>query len=189
MKQIFQIPNNCKTVTVEQFGDKIIATFEAIYEPKDGDFVTTYFQEDKPHSYCTFVKRGNSEGVNTPTYFGIGPRGIVSYEQEFGNLNEAFVTRPATATERQQLLSALEKESKRWNPDLKRVEPIRWRAKGDELFYYLIIAAGTVSVNSTTDEYENFCNSNYNTGNYCKTRDEAEQFAAKVRELFKSRTL
>lgn len=52
MKQIFTIPDNCKTVTVEQFGDKIIATFEAIYEPRDGDVFIS-----KEHPECIGIYR------------------------------------------------------------------------------------------------------------------------------------
>jgi hypothetical protein len=53
MKQTFNIPEGCNTVTVEQVGNQLITTFEPEkYVPKKGDFVKIKYKEFKGFTFC-----------------------------------------------------------------------------------------------------------------------------------------
>lgn len=62
------------------------------------------------------------------------------------------------------------------------VELPRWRADYDEK-YYFVSECGEACCSS--DVRDDFDNGRFNLGNYFKTREEAEPYAKKVREIFK----
>jgi hypothetical protein len=67
-------------------------------------------------------------------------------------------------------------------PTVQAVQPERWRAeKGGE--YYFVTVSG--EVNGFKDGYHIADDNIYNSGNYFRTREAAEVYAAKWRELFR----
>ena len=68
----------------------------------------------------------------------------------------------------------------------KRQEPKRWRAKEEEVYYFVNFDNECwFFTNDTEDKYDHFDNANYNSGNYFSTEVEAEIIAQKLNEYFK----
>jgi len=60
MKQTFNIPDGCSTVTVEQVGNQLITTFEPEkYVPKVGDCVKMQYNEKSVPTFCLIYKIEN----------------------------------------------------------------------------------------------------------------------------------
>ena len=168
-KQTFQIPEGCKTITVEQIGNQLVHTFDVEPKFKDGDVlideqtgwaIYVYRKTDKPgngYFYCLFDSL-------------LGLR--LDDSKHYGYTSTA---RHATPEEAQRLWDALAKQGKRWNPETMEVEKIkkdRWRAKHGENYYCFYwgmnIAADTKDLLPIDDE-------RYETGNYFRTKEQAER--------------
>lgn len=65
------------------------------------------------------------------------------------------------------------------------VELPRWRAKKGKTYFYVSIGGG-IFPNSSFEESDEVDNKRFESGNYFKTREEAEAVAKKVREIFKA---
>ncbi len=156
-KQTFQIPDGCKAITMEQIGNQLVTTFEVEQKFKDGDVLIS----TKTNTLCVF-KRYTS--IN----------GFESYTNN-ANCTDSHWASPcfrlATPEEAQQLWDALAKQGKRWNPETMEVEEIRWRAKNREnyYFYWDMNMVAATECGHTTD------NSRYNSGNYFRTKEQAER--------------
>ena len=62
-----------------------------------------------------------------------------------------------------------------------RTDPLRWRAEDGELYYYVNMYG---NVEPFTERKEWSDDKSYNSGNYFRTKEEAEAAAVKWRELF-----
>lgn len=91
--------------------------------------------------------------------------------------------RPATDAEKQRLFDALAKEGKRWNAETKRIEDLpRWRAEKGERYYYV----GTYfTIDDFIEDGDQTDNTNYEQGNYFRTREAAGKVAEQVGRIFK----
>lgn len=68
----------------------------------------------------------------------------------------------------------------RWNAEEKKVEKIRWRAKGDKRYYYV----GNQGIIIADREYGHYYDKNrHEFGNYFSTSEQAEEAAKRVKEL------
>lgn len=65
------------------------------------------------------------------------------------------------------------------------VELPRWRAEKDEKYYYV---SDTGSISATEDSRWGRDDKRYEIGNYFKTKEEAELYAEKIREIFKAKS-
>ena len=172
MEQTFkiQVPDGC-SAKIEQQGNCIVVVVEQKkWNPKDGDIIS-------------FGTCGT--GI-FKKYDSIGHEEYVTYVDdlffnETGWLNDNV--RPATDAEKQRLFDALAKEGKRWNAEEKRIEDLpRWRAeKGGR--YYCLCADSTIY--DLIEDGDQTDNTNYECGNYFKTREAAEKVAEQVRRIFK----
>lgn len=173
MKQSFTIPDGCTTVTVEQIENKLIATFEAKFEPKDGDFVKSPY-----NGIGIFQKRNNEDNCIVYCYINKN-RGLSVYEND-SRCNYNALTL-ATESEKQQLLDALAKDGKKWNAELKRVEKLRWRAGEGEK--YFVCREGGIThayIESFDDNDDRF----FETGNYFQTRRQSQTAADRINAIF-----
>ena len=185
MEQKFkiQVPDGC-SAKIEQQDGFIIVSFELKkWEPKDGDFIAYSFNRSNLN-IGIFRKQcePSTDGYNLhKDYITIGG--------DTGELLWGYETfthdymRPATEEEKRRLFDALAKVGKRWNAEEKRVEDLpRWRAEKGERYYY-------VGTDSTIDDFiedgDQTDNTNYECGNYFKTREAAEKVAAQIRKIFK----
>lgn len=92
--------------------------------------------------------------------------------------------RLATEEEKQTLVYALEKEGYSWDAEEKRIEKILPRQKNNSTYYYIGNELKTVY---TTENGRPIDYANYAIGNYFLTREEAEEYADKIRELLAER--
>lgn len=174
---------------IQEYGETICGKKVQKYEPKDGDFI--------------FVKSRLKPYVTKYSYIGIfhdiikddGWSTILlmyaSLKDESrlvcGNSIEPYINaeyiRPATEEEKNLLIEKLAKEGKRWNPETKTIEDVRWRAVKGNPYYYII---GFDNIVGTTDERLACDDTRYATNNYFKTREAAEKVAEQIREIFKN---
>ena len=165
-KQTFQIPDGCKAITMEQIGNQLVTTFEVESTFEDGDVVIT-----ENGRICIFKKYTGRNGFES--YLSN------SEQSNFGwNVNNF---RLATPEEAQQLWDALAKQGKRWNPETKEVEPIRWRAKDDESYYFLdlgFIVVQAYECSHTLDD------EHHKVGNYFRTKEQAEKAKAYIQKAY-----
>lgn len=166
--------NGVMTVNVELVNRK-----EQKYEPKDGDFVCfncgtiptiaifarTYFD-------CAIITYA-SLGMLSTTY-----KNTISYL--VNNL------RPATEEEKKLLIDQLSKVNKKWNPETKSIEDVRWRANDGDHYYYLLFVDTDFIVTETTDIRTYKDDERYNRGNYFKTYEAAEKAAEQIRDIFQN---
>lgn len=90
----------------------------------------------------------------------------------------------ATPEEKADFLKRLETEERlRWNADTKKLEPIRWRAQGGEIYYYVNSWGEIVACK---DCYTGVDKYRHEIGNYFLTEDAAKPYAEKMKELFKN---
>lgn len=149
------------------------------YMPKDGDFVTCgegyrlwviiYKHTEHDPYECSYYYVKKNMGLDTIML------------DDYCNVQDTL--RPSTEEERQELLDALAKEGKRWNPNTKQIEDVRWRAVKGNPYYYII---GLDNIVGTTDERLACDDNRYATNNYYKTREAAEKVASQIREIFKN---
>ena len=159
--------------TARIIGRKII--IEEAFEPKDGDFV-----RNEDGDIIVF----KSAGKDGRCYFHATCDEAVIYlpqnnESFYGFMKD--IEGYATESEIQTLLDALDKKGLRWNAEEKRVEKKRWRAKMGGGYWRLsdrLTSAVSEESQHTID------NDRFKVGNYFQTKEEADAFAQKVRELY-----
>lgn len=140
---------------MEQIGNQLVTTFEVERKFKDGDVVIA-----KTGNICIFKQyTGIAEFESYLSNSGLS---------DFGWVDVCF--RLATPEEAQQLWDALAKEGKRWNPETKQVEPLRWRGEMGEKYYSLYWD----NIVTATEDGRHLDNIRYNSGNYFRTKEQAE---------------
>ena len=90
---------------------------------------------------------------------------------------------PASESEKQELFDKLAEVGKRWNPETKKLEDIRWRAGKGGFYHYL---NGSLEVLSSCDNRGNVSDGMYNVGNYFKTKEAAKKVADQIKEIFRN---
>lgn len=88
--------------------------------------------------------------------------------------------RHATNEEKQFLFDKMKEQGLRWNAKEKRVEKIRWRAKRGE--HYSLLDRLTFKVDCYTEGFDEIDTKLYNSGNYFRTNEQAEEAARRVKE-------
>lgn len=141
------------------------------YKPKDGDFV--YYEAGLIGIFKEFVDKNHKDYVTLI--------GDTLLPCECTWINDKL--RPATEREKKILIDQLAKVNKKWNPETKAIEDVRWRAKKGEVYFHLIgyeVVVDQKEMGLPCD------NKRYKTGNYFKTREAAEKVAEQIREIFKN---
>lgn len=156
----------------EELGIKLI--------PKDGDILV-----NGKGSISIFMQYGSIDTIFNgyiTLYLNKSNGYILSTTKTF----DAFKLRLATKDEVKLLFSTMAKKGYKWNAKEKKVEMIRWRAKGSGKYYYLY------EIDSASDCIEDYSPIDYerwNIGNYFKTKEEAQKYADKFKEILKERSL
>ena len=179
--------NGVMTVNVELENRK-----EQKYEPKDGDFI---FVESRLKPYVTkysyigiFHDIIKDDGFSTILlmYASLKDEGRLVCGNSIEPYINAEYIRPATEEEKKILIDKLAEVNKRWNPNTKQIEDVRWRAGKDEPYSYLICGETDYLVTTTSDMRTHRDVDRYNCGNYFKTVEAAEKVAEQMRNIFKN---
>ncbi len=103
-------------------------------------------------------------------------------KSSYSQWNELHDWRLATEEEKQTLFDKMKEQGLRWNAEEKRVEKIRWRAKGGERYFY-VYNQGSVTVYK--DDGYHVDENLYEYGNYFRTSEQAEEAARRVKETLR----
>lgn len=159
---------------------------EDIYVPKFGDIVRVNTSiKGSRRNYMICIMPNES----VPNYYisgffniaNIDMGGNLSYQCGFVENNEII---PASESEKQELFDKLAKVWKRWNPDTKQLEDIRWRAEEGHQYWFV----STISADISTKLECNtpFDDERYDNGNYFRTPEAAQKVADQIKEIFKN---
>lgn len=153
------------------------------FDPKDGDFI--YYKSGD--SNATFICKYDAmdkkiigcyaalQLVNKDTYWNFSSKKYA----------EKRMCRFATPEEKSVFLERIEKElHKRWNPETKQLEDIRWKPKDGEL-YCFVNALGEVKGTTYSDTYD-FDKKRVEICNCFRTKEAAKPYADQIKEIFKN---
>lgn len=93
-----------------------------------------------------------------------------------------FHLEEASESEKKELFDKLAEIGKKWNPETKQLEDIRWRADKDCTYYYVDERGNVLGCNDTRGCASD---SRYSCGNYFKTREAARPYSYQIKEIFK----
>lgn len=171
-KYVMQLPRGAKvsSTDIKCEDGKIILTAQIIkeekYEPQDGDIVSWKDKDDGGNPAVSIYKE---KSRSYATLYATDSMEYSTYATFAMN-----IIRPATKEEKQRLFDAMAKAGRRWNPEKKMVEDVRWRAKVKGYYYRIDSLIGeTPDVSVCQDFRSHRNNRDYETGNYFKTKEAA----------------
>ena len=163
---------------------------------KDGHIVVKYSLKEEfiqQHGDIIFVKSGDDTFIEVfdcykddciwcSCYLSLRTD---SFRNKKGYLTKREIDeiRLAIKVEKALLFNALKGKGLTWNEETKEVENIRWRAEMCGI-YYFIDSCGKVIKDIDNRWFPD--DSRFLSGNYFKTREDAEPYSQKAKELFKS---
>lgn len=176
----FTLPQNkevTKTNVRVEDGKVIVdVEFKEEFKPKDGDFVIDDYGD------VFIYNKKLSTRFSGGCYVGYNSKWN---ELVFGVWNHSYVERLATPEEKSAFLARLEKEcGKRWNPETKQLEDIRWRAKEGCQYWFVSTISTDISIKLECNAP--FDDERYNSGNYFKTNEAAKKVDDQIKDIFKN---
>ena len=168
------IPEGCKAVVKD--GSVV---FEKEEKFKDGDILAI---ADYVDTTCPFIYK-NTDGRGLHSYY----VGLDAYNQltiskttssRWGNGN----LRLATEEEKQLLFDKMKEQGLQWNAEEKRVEKIRWRAKKGDDYYFI---DSFCYLGQDREDFQLMDDKVYNSYNYFRTEEQAEEAARRVKETLR----
>lgn len=158
MKKTFNIPDGCKTVSVEQVGNQIITSFEPEkYVPKVGDCV-------KRTSECGSVVFGVIKSTNCELGECITSEGEC-YNKWFPYSSGSF--EKITPEEFQ---AEFEKHGYVYDFEMHTAKKKRWRAERDSIYYFV---SGAFEIEKSKEFGLTLDDKRYKNGNYFKNEGDA----------------
>lgn len=166
------IPEGCKAVIKDRS-----VVFEKEQKFKDGDILAHADYSNYP---CPFI------------YKGTDVRGLYQFYVGVNNVDEIYLSddvekrwgngalRYATDEEKQLLFDKMKEQGLRWNAEEKRVEKIRWRAEKGEEYHFL---SNGLTEGSATETNVSFDKELWDSFNYFRTEEQAEEAARRVKEV------
>lgn len=161
--------------------------FKNSFNPKFGDIVKVILDDVNNNSYkrnymiCIYPNKNFSETNEffNPPFLSLNGRLVLD---DTGGSKYCISIIPASESEKQELFDKLAEVGKRWNPETKQLEDVRWRAKFAEQ-YFTIRNMYVISYKecNTTEDREL-----YKLGNYFRTPEAAQKVADQIKELFKN---
>ena len=207
-ESIKELEKDCPDIwdkMIQEYGEAICGKKVQKYEPKDGEFVKIeqegklYFTPDlgigyseKEPSIGIFKSIEMNKGkellfcyitlMRDSQYEVLLPLEHEGHTFSVGEVSNLKVS-PATEAEKKLLIDKLAEVNKRWNPNTKQIEDVRWRAGMNKPYYYII---GFDNIVGTTDARLACDDNRHATNNYFKTREAAEKVAEQIRNIFKN---
>ena len=163
---------------------------EDIYIPKFGDIVKIVdpIKGYRPRNYmiCIWPKELKDIRVYQMGCFNIANidySGSLCYKCSNGaNGTGRLSVTPASESEKQELFDKLAEVGKRWNPETKELEDIRWKPKARECYFYADYDGKVKKAINVT-----VCDAFRISMNNCfKTEEAAKPYAEQIKEIFKN---
>lgn len=163
------IPNGCKAVIKDN-----VIVFEEEEKFKDGDIIAK-------NKAVAILKGAFNNGIFIDyACLNFDGNVLVSNNTEWSTNPDGWHI--ATDEEKQLLFDKMKEQGLRWNVKEKRVEKIRWRAKGGERYFY-VYNQGSVTVYK--DDGYHVDENLYEYGNYFRTSEQAEEAARRMKEVLR----
>jgi len=174
MKQTFNIPDGCSTVTVEQVGNQLITTFEPEkYVPKVGDCVKITYEDGD----FFFLRISRVDGCNLYVEnVRISKKGVI-----FKSGHSSFYKSIEKITP-EQFQSEFEKLGYIYDFETNTASKFKWRAKLEEKYFFV---TQCFSVNWYLNSFNSEDNSLYLSGNYFQTEQQAQAAADFLKQQLK----
>ena len=166
------IPEGCKVVIKDN-----VVVFEREEKFKDGDILVPVRNGKRENA---FIYKGTDKGGFHSYYVGMDENKWLyiskSSTRRWCNTNLSY----ATEEEKHQLFDKMKEQGLKWNAEKKKVEKIRWRAKGKEEYF---IIDTDLQVCALFENYESCDDAFYNALNYFRTKEQAEEAAKRIKEV------
>lgn len=167
------IPEGCKAV----IKDNVVVFEEEKEENKEefkrGDVIVSKMNE------ILLVDVHSFENCRLRSFVHIQQDGML-FDSSYSLWNENHTWRLATEEEKQLLFDKMKEKGLKWNAEEKRVEKIRWRAKGGKEYFSIDT---NIQVCKLFEENK-FCdNAFYDALNYFRTKEQAEEAAKRMKEV------
>lgn len=110
---------------------------------------------------------------------------FVVYYNDLGSVNYGWIInsfRQATEEEKRLLFEKMNEQGLQWNAEEKKVEKIRWRAKKGENYIFLNVGLTGAGVIEMDDDFDKKI---WDSFNYFRTREQAEEAARRVKETLR----
>lgn len=159
------IPKGCKAIVKD---GSVVFEKEEVQEFKDGDVLCSVYNS----TMLIFKEEYKDRSNRFYTHYNTNHSSNEKWNKD------AF--RLATEEEKQLLFDKMEDQGLKWNAEEKRVETIRWRAKGKEIYYYVgsNMEVYTFSPSTSEDEEDDF-----KSYNYFRIKEQAEEAARRMKEV------
>ena len=155
---------------------------EDVYVPKFGDIVKVTFNDincfKRNYMICIYPDKPN---IPDDDFFDIAFIDMMGnyIDTEKGSNRDAIITK-ASIEEEKELFDKLAEAGKRWNPDTKQLENIRWQPKMGETFYYISPYGDIIK-----SEYNLATRHLVRINNCFKTEEAAKICNKQIKETFK----
>lgn len=166
--------------------DNIVVKYKLnkVFTPKHGDII---FIKCSDSSFIWIFDNYKDDGIGNKcvwcSYYILLNHPLYVNKSAYLHQSSIKEIRIANIYERNMLFSALKEIGLVWNEETKSIEKYRWRAHGDETYWY-VDECGIVQ--EKADCYFQSDDGLFNLGNYFDTEEKAKEYADKIKELFKS---
>lgn len=158
---------------------------EDVYVPKFGDIVKVVAPRKAERNYmiCIFPDKEIPKEQTNNFYDIANVARNLSLSNSCGFVLDQTIV-PASESEKQELFDKLAEVGKRWNPDTKQLEDIRWKPKEGEMYYFIDPVIGIL--------YTTFLNrcsidrKRIETNNCFKTKEATQRVEDQIKEIFKN---
>lgn len=149
-KQTFTIPEGCTEISVEQDGDKLIATFgkSSKVQPKQGDVITINKRDTNDR---LIVIVNEFTGIDGISFAHLSATNKLIIDAHFGTWGDGVVSF-STKEESKEIFDALEKEGLQWNAELKKLEKMRWKPEYGQQYFCVSSKKPTFWHNDVRDD-------------------------------------
>lgn len=174
---------------------EVIYDLEDKFEPKFGDIVRVESHSlafERDYTICIYPNKNEQYNqCYIEDFFDIANidmSGRLCFSCGNAPVGRLNIVR-ASYSEKQELFDKLAEVGKRWNPDTKQLEDIRWRAELGDYYYYIPLDNNSIRNNTIVkevDEYKHFDNHKYENGNYFKTPEAARKVVDQIKDVLKN---
>ena len=168
------IPKGCKAIVKD--GSVV---FEREQEFKDGDILVTATRESRHNA---FIYKGTDKYGFHSYYVGIDLCSQLFICEHSSNRWDNANLDYATEEEKQLLFDKMKEQGLQWNAEEKRVEKIRWRAKKGDDYYFI---DSFCYLGQDSEDFQLMDDKVYNSYNYFRTEEQAEEAARRVKETLR----
>lgn len=153
------------------------------FVPKDGEFCVAECGALEPY---LFIAKSTSKGLSDYVWLCGGDLNIESASC----YHEDFIFRKQTGAEMKELLSYLSKAGKTWNPELKRIEDVKWRAEKGGRYWHSFCDANNGDTEykprRSTENRDKFDDAMYAQRDYHKTKEDCQRFCDAINLTIKN---